>query len=114
MKKDVDVFLVHITECIDKIESYTSRMNKDAFLNDKKTQDAVVRNLEIIGEAVKNIPRSFRDKHPKVPWKEIAGFRDVLIHMYFEVDVDAVYGVLEKDLPELKQMIDDIRHADES
>jgi uncharacterized protein with HEPN domain len=108
MKKDSSIFLVHIMECIESIEEYTKNMGKEDFLGDKKTQDAVIRNLEVIGEAVKNIPKSFRDNNPDIPWKEIAGFRDVLIHMYFEVDVDSVFGVLRKDIPRLKRMVGEI------
>ena len=66
-------------------------------------QSAIIRQLEIIGEAVKNIPNSFRNRHSKIPWKDIAGFRDVLSHAYFGVNMERVWNIIEKDLPKLKE-----------
>ncbi len=103
--KDVKMFLLHILECIEAIEEYTQDMNREAFMEDRKTQDAVLRKLEIIGEAVKNIPHEFREKYPEIPWKQIAGTRDVLIHEYFGVDLELVWEIVERDLPELKEKI---------
>ena len=103
--KDVKTFLLHILECIEAIEEYTQDMNREAFMEDRKTQDAVLRKLEIIGEAVKNIPHGFREKYPEIPWKQIAGTRDVLIHEYFGVDLELVWEIVERDLPELKEKI---------
>ena len=108
MKKDVGVFVEHVMESIEKIEEYIGGMGKEEFLGDSRTQDAVMRRLEIMGEAVKNIPSEFRDEYPKIPWKQIAGMRDVLIHEYFGVNLERVWKTLKTDLPELKQKISEV------
>ncbi len=102
MKKDPVIFIKHITESIGKIEEYTKGITKGEFTGSPKTHDAVIRNLEIIGEAAKNVPKAFRDKYPGVRWREISGLRDVLIHMYFGVDLDIVWNIIKKDIPMLK------------
>ena len=105
MKKDVKTFLQHIMESIERIEDYTQGISKEDFMENLQLQDAVIRRLEIIREAVKNIPQDFREKYPDIPWKQIAGMRDVLIHGYLGVDLDLVWKVVEKDIPELKERI---------
>jgi uncharacterized protein with HEPN domain len=80
-------------------------MNADIFTADSKTQDSAVRRLEIIGEAVRNIPQEFRDQHQDIPWREMVGMRDVLIHEYFSVNVERVWETVTLDLPQLKKQI---------
>lgn len=108
MKKDPKVYLEDIKDSITKIENYTKDTTEDVFFNDSRLQDSVVRRLEIIGEAVKNLPSEFKKKHPKVPWREIAGMRDVLIHEYSGVNLSRVWKVIEEDLPELKKRLAEI------
>ena len=105
MKRDSEVYLQDILEAIEKIEKYTKNFDKDKFFRDPKTQDAVIRRLEIIGEAVKKIPEGLRKKHPEIPWKVIAGMRDVVIHEYFGVHMQRVWRTVRKDLPVLKEEI---------
>lgn len=99
MKKDMDVqYLKHIQGAIKDIQHYT-RDGKDAFLADRKTQDAVIRKLEIIGEASKKIGADTKQKIGEIPWKDIAGARDVFIHGYFKVDLNEVWKTVTDDLP---------------
>ncbi|MEA2089905.1 MAG: DUF86 domain-containing protein [Thermoproteota archaeon] len=108
MRKDPKFFLRHILESIRWIEEYTEGISKDDFLRLTKVQDAVIRRLEIVGEAVKNLPSEFREKYLDIPWRQIAGIGDVLIHGYFGVDLDLLWNVVKKDIPDLKQKISKI------
>ncbi len=104
MRKDPRVYLAHMLECIKKIERFTTG-GKSHFLGDGMVQDAVVRNLEVIGEAAKRIDDAYRTAHPEVPWRAVGGLRDVLIHQYEGVDPEKVWPIVEEDLPPLKQAI---------
>jgi uncharacterized protein with HEPN domain len=92
---------LHVRDAIQHILEYTAA-GKESFLADRKTQDAVVRNLEIIGEATKCVSQSLKDAHPDISWKPIAGMRDKLIHDYFGINLQLVWDVVEPDLPALK------------
>lgn len=105
MPRDYRVFLEDILEAIDKIRRYTAGLSQDTFRRDDKTLDAVVRNLEVIGEAVKKLPAKIRSKHPQVDWKRIAGLRDILIHEYFGIDVEIIWDILESKLPVLEREV---------
>jgi len=105
MKKDPRVYLVHIRECIEKIQKYTKK-GKKQFIKNPLVQDAVIRNFEVIGEAAKRVPEAYRDQNPSIPWKMITGFRDVLIHNYEGVDVNRVWQIIESDLTQLKNNIE--------
>lgn len=107
MKKDPRVYLAHILECARKIERYTSSGEKE-FLTDTMLQDAVIRNFEIIGEAAKRVPETYRRTHSKIPWRLMAGFRDVLIHAYEGVDLKRVWRIVRHDLPVVKEGIEKI------
>jgi uncharacterized protein with HEPN domain len=101
MPRDYKVYLEDILTAIEKINRYVSASSPEESLKDEKTFDAVIRNLEVIGEAVKNIPDSVRSSHPDIEWKKIGGIRDVLIHEYFGVDDAIILDVLKNKLPSL-------------
>jgi uncharacterized protein with HEPN domain len=105
MPREYKIFFKDILSSIKKIEKYVKGKGYEAFKNDDKTVDAVVRNLEIIGEAVKNIPAIIRKRDKSIEWQKIAGLRDVLIHDYFGVDVEILWDIVKNKLPELKQKI---------
>ena len=105
MKKNPKIFLEHIKEAILLIEDYSTGVSQAKFLKSRSLQDAIIRRLEIIGEAVKNLPVSFRSKHTQIPWKQIAGMRDILIHEYFDVDLLLTWRVVKQELPLIKKQL---------
>lgn len=109
MIKDPSIFIEHIIENIIDIESFVKNVDKDKFLKNKEKQNAVIRSLEIIGEAVKNLPQNITDKYPIIPWKEIAGTRDKITHHYFGVDLELIWKTITENIPELKQEILEIK-----
>lgn len=109
MKRDPLLLIDDILESIALIQQYTESATKEAFLNDHQMQDAIIRRLEIMGEAVKNIPTTLKKKYSSIPWKQIAGMRDVVCHEYFGVRMDRIWKVVRKDLPELNMHIQKIR-----
>ena len=109
MKRDIGLFIEDILNSIKNIEEFSKNLDKKKFSKNKLRQSAIIRQLEIIGEAVKNIPNTFREKYPKIIWKDIAGLRDILSHAYFGVNVDRVWKIIEADLPKLKEEISKIK-----
>ena len=105
MPRGYKAFISDILEAIHRIESYTASLTIDDFSERQLYQDAVVRNLEIIGEAVKRLPDELIEKYPDIEWKKIAGLRDILIHAYFGIDIEIVWDVIQNKLPELKDQI---------
>jgi len=99
------VYLLHIKENILLLEKFLGKITKDDFLKNQEKQASVVRQLEVIGEAVRNVSPEFRRKHKEVAWQDIAGMRSKLIHEYFQVDLNVVWNVCKKDIPVLKDQI---------
>ncbi|MFQ5981473.1 MAG: DUF86 domain-containing protein [Candidatus Heimdallarchaeota archaeon] len=104
-ERKITLFLADILEAIGNIKTYTQNMDYDEFIRDRKTQDAVVRNLEVMGEAAKNIPDEVRRKYPEINWKAAAGMRDKLIHDYFGVSYQIVWETVTTDLPLFESQI---------
>ncbi len=105
MKKDDNVFLKHILDAIIRIEEYVVGLKREEFMANHLVQDGVIRQIEIIGEATKKLSGEMKKKHPDLPWKDMAGMRDKLIHGYFGVDIDAVWDTVKNDIPDMKNKI---------
>lgn len=101
-KRDAGLLIEDILAAIVKIESYTHGVHRETFLADDKTIDAVVRNLEIIGEAARRMPAEFVTAHPDIPWQQIAGLRNRIVHEYFGLDLEIVWQIVGRDLPQLR------------
>ena len=113
MKRDYRDYINDILESINDTENFVAGLSFEEFVKDKKTMNAAVRSLEILGEAAKNIPEKIKKKHPKIPWKEMAGMRDKLIHEYHGVDHQIVWTVIKEELPPLKSQIEKIAEKTE-
>jgi uncharacterized protein with HEPN domain len=98
-------YLLDIQDAIERALEYTNGLTWDEYLHDNKTQDAVVRNLEVLGETTKNISDDLRIEYPAVPWRDMSGTRDRLVHHYFGISQEIVWQIVQKDLPGLKQQI---------
>lgn len=105
-KRELTDYLADILNAINEIDEFTAGMSFDVFEEDRKTINAVIRSLEVLGEATKHIPTSFRNKHPDIPWSKMAGMRDVLIHNYMGVDLMTVWKVVQERLPEIRTMLE--------
>ena len=104
MKNDL-IFIEHILDSINAIEKFSRDLNKEKLMSNRLKQSAIIREIEIIGEAVKNISESLKNKHRGVEWKEIVGTRDKMIHHYFSVDFNIVWNIIKINLPDLKNKI---------
>ncbi len=105
--KDDGLYLLHIKECTRRIEAYSSE-GRQAFFSDTKTQDAVIRNLQILSESTKRLSEALKKEHPDIDWKNIAAFRNVVVHDYLGVDLNLIWHIVEFDIPELKAKVENI------
>jgi uncharacterized protein with HEPN domain len=105
MPRDYKVFLDDILEATRKILEYTSTSSEEQFYADRKTVEAVVWNLQIIGEAAKNIPEEIRSRYPDIPWRDMAGLRDIIVHQYFGIKLDVIWKVIQRDVPRVEKGI---------
>ncbi|MEW5939815.1 MAG: DUF86 domain-containing protein [Chloroflexota bacterium] len=108
MKKDDTVYLQHILDAIHRIESYTQGVLKEKYLEDGLLQDGVVRQLEIIGQASVNLSDEFQEEHSYIPWGQIIGLRNRIVHAYFNINLDITWDIVQVDIPTLKRQIESI------
>jgi len=108
MSRDVNLFLEDMQMACEKVIRYVKDLKQKQFLKDEKTYDAVVRNLTIIGEAVKNVPQEIRELHPSIEWRKIAGFRDIAVHDYFGIDEDILWDIIRNEIPYLLTQLNQI------
>jgi len=108
MKKDDTVYLQHMLDAIHRIETYTGGVPKEKYLDDGLLQDGVVRQLEIIGEASNGLSEKFKEKHSEIPWGQILGLRNRIVHAYFEINLEITWDIVQGDVPELKQQLERI------
>ncbi|MCW6038879.1 DUF86 domain-containing protein [Spirulina subsalsa FACHB-351] len=105
MSRNLSLYLDDIVTSIEKIQRFTADLNQDAFMADERTFDAVIRNLQVIGEAVKQIPTDLRDRYPQIEWRKVAGLRDILTHAYFSIDHDILWDIIQTQLNKLHDCI---------
>lgn len=111
-KRDIKLIFDDIIEASNRISAYICQYSKEGFLGDQKTIDAVVRNVEIIGEAVSQIPLEIRKKYPEIPWSKIVGVRNIVIHRYFGVDTDTLWIIIHEQIPKFKEQVSAIIQKD--
>jgi uncharacterized protein with HEPN domain len=103
--KDDKLYLIHIIECIEHIESYTENVDKETFLNTTLIQDAVIRNLQTMAESTQRLSERAKQTQPEIDWHRIAGFRNVLVHGYLGVDLERIWNIVENEIPALKKAV---------
>lgn len=104
MKRDVSIYLKDILENMERAENFVKDAGYDEFVKDEKMHYAVIRCIEIIGEAAKHMPKNMKEKYPSIPWKDIAGMRDKVIHFYFGVNLESVWETVKEDIPKIKPL----------
>ena len=107
--RNYKLYLKDIKECIDRIEEYTKNVSEEQFKEDVQLQDAVTRRIEIIGEAAKNIPNSIRNINKSIPWAELANFKNLIVHSYFETSLNRIWKIIKKDMPWIKEELKKIK-----
>lgn len=112
MKKDPTVFLKHVLECINLIEKYSKNLSKEDFKSNIELQDAIIRRLEIIGEATRNLPDEFKSNYSDIQWKQIIAARNILAHFYFGIDLNTIWNIVKNDLPQLKKQVESMLEDD--
>jgi uncharacterized protein with HEPN domain len=105
MNRDAGLYLIDVLESIKKIDKSTKTLTLKAFIKDVDIQDAIVRRLEVIGEATKHVPQEIKKKYPDIPWRETAGMRDKIVHDYFKINLEIVWNIVQNDLNPLKKQI---------
>ncbi len=100
-----NLYLIHIRECLTRVAEYTSG-GRDEFMNDTRTQDAVLRNLQIMGESTQRLSETLKAAHPQVQWRDLAAFRNILVHNYLGMDLAQIWQIITDDLPPFEQQID--------
>ncbi|OGY47393.1 MAG: hypothetical protein A3J65_00985 [Candidatus Buchananbacteria bacterium RIFCSPHIGHO2_02_FULL_45_11b] len=108
-KRNIKLYLDDIKDAIGKIEKYSKNLSFNKFSKNNLVIDAIVRNLEVIGEAAKNISVKFKDEYKDIPWNEIAGMRNIIVHEYFNVDLEILWKTIQQDIPKLKKAIKKIK-----
>ena len=108
MSRDYRIYLNDILASIEKIDEYTKGVHFGEFSKESMREDAIIRNLMTIGEAIKSIPKDIRSKSPETEWEEMTGLRDILIHQYFGTDLETIWGIIKDDLPKLKKDINSL------
>ena len=103
--KDDKLYLIHISECIQRIDSYVKGIDKEAFMNSPMIQDAVIRNLQVMSESTQRLSVEIKEKFSDIDWYKIAGFRNILVHDYLGVDIERVWRIIEKEIPILKHAV---------
>lgn len=104
-KREADLLIEDMLTAMGKIERYISGLDQGLFRQDEKTVDAVVRNLEVLGEAARQLPEDFIARNPEIPWRQIAGLRNRIVHDYFGLDLDLIWEILQRDLPQLQAQL---------
>ncbi len=107
-KRDDVVYLKDILDAIERIETYMHRIDRAKFASDSMRQDAIVRQVEIIGEAARQVSDVFKQRHPQMPWSKMIGMRNELVHAYFRVDIPTVWDTVNHDIPELKVLVSNL------